>query len=130
MRRQSLGSGLLALPGGEVAVLNRQIGEGAGPALGIRGVKGGKFPGKNAIRPGVANEMMPRDEKRVILFVESKQCRLPERPAFEVKGAADFLEREEVQLRGGGAERGVNRSGTNGLNGSGCGRPSTRPSET
>ncbi len=75
-----------ALPDGEVAVLEGEVREGGGAAVVEGGVEGGDFADEDALRPGVGDDVVHRQEEDVLLGGEAEQARAEEGARGEVEG--------------------------------------------
>jgi hypothetical protein len=90
---------VLALPGGEVGVLDRQLGERRGPAGQERVVESAKLAHQHAHGPAVGGDVVRVEDRRVLLGSEPQQQEPQERPRREVERAPGLLGREARQLR-------------------------------
>ena len=89
----------LALPDGEVGVLDGQLFERRGLAPQARRVERGEVAEEDADRPAIADDVMRRDEQDVFPRAEAEQTRARERGAREVERPARFLDGEAHGLR-------------------------------
>ncbi len=94
------------LPGGEVGVLERRLGEGRRPAGGRRGVEGAELAHHDPHRPAVRDDVMHRHQQQVLGLRaggEPHERRAQQRAGGEVEGPRHLLPPEG--LGGGGARR-------------------------
>jgi hypothetical protein len=92
---------VLALPGGEVAVLQRQRRQRRGA---VRRVQRGQLVDEARARPAVEGDVVDHRDEDVLVFGQAQQPAAHQRPAGEIDGAARQLARLGLDL--GGARRG------------------------
>ncbi len=114
----------LALPDGEVRVLDGQFGQVVGQAAGLGGVRGGQVAQDDAEGPAVADQMVGDEQQAVAAVVDGVHRAPQQRPGRRVEGAGrvgpqpprhlvcrDVLLDGEVRAAGGGHELGLGAVG-------------------
>ncbi len=81
----------LALPAGEVGVLDGQGRKGRGPVLGEGFVEGGDFAHQYAHGPAVGDDVVEGEQQHVRVFAEAQQDGAKQRAGGQVEGAQGLL---------------------------------------
>ncbi len=89
----------LPLPAREVRVLDRQFFERRRAALGEGFVDGRQLAHQHARRPPVRDDVMHRQEQRVVVVSEAQQLGAQQRAALKVERRLRFFEREALGFR-------------------------------
>ena len=105
LRLQHLAREPLPLPGGEVRVLHRQLGERRILAARVGLVQGGDLPRQDADAPPVADDVVHREAERPLLLRQPCQQHAQQRPAPQVEGAAALLRDPAQRLHVAGLPR-------------------------
>ena len=79
----------LALPGGEVAVLNRQGGQGRSLAIESGGVESRQLGDENLQGPAIDDDVVQSQHQSVVLLSEGEQASA-ESPVLQLEGAKGF----------------------------------------
>ena len=88
----------VALPGGEVAVLNRELREAGRPAQREVPVQGPQLADEHLHRPAVRDDMVHRHEQDVVRQVQPDEHRANERPGAKVERAKGLPRRQPEGL--------------------------------
>jgi hypothetical protein len=87
------------LPGGEVGVLDGQRRQRRRRACGPGAVQGRQLAHEDPRRPAVENDVVEREERRVLRLPQTHQQSAHQRPARQVEGAQRLPERQLAGLR-------------------------------
>jgi hypothetical protein len=89
----------LALPYGEVRVLNRQLRERRIFAPLVSRVEGGQFAYQHARRPPIGDDVVHRDEHHVLFIRQPHERGAQQRPPREIEGALRLLVHQPPRRR-------------------------------
>ena len=88
----------LALPGGEIGILEGQLGQGGRQAAGEGGIEGRELADQDPARPAVRSDVVDGEDEGVLPGGQAEQLNPEHRAAFEVERTARLGGREMPRL--------------------------------
>ncbi|BDU21803.1 hypothetical protein DYGSA30_32600 [Dyella sp. GSA-30] len=99
MSLEHLATEPIALPVRKVRVLDRQLRQRQRPALHKGSIQGDHLPRYDAHRPAVRNDVMHRQQQRVINLCQPDEAGTDQGTSDEIEGFDGFLLHAKLQLR-------------------------------